>query len=160
MAYISALITETLETMTKLVFINQPPSIQNLKTVNLLQERMIKLYVLVLHYLGLTNLYYKKGAWGRATMSLAGPENSEIIRVLNSVRNEEREVRQHYRMVCEERQSYAQLRRNRILMKFQVASKRLTIRLWLLLVCLSMLPHSDLINTSRNTIIIGCRYAR
>jgi len=104
MAYVSSLITETLETMIKLVFINQPPSIRNLKTVHFLQDNMIKLYACILHYLGLTNLYYKKGAWGRASMSLAGPENSDIIRILSNVQDQERKVREYYGMVCGERQ--------------------------------------------------------
>jgi hypothetical protein len=104
MAYVSGLITETLETMIKLVFINQPPSIRDLKTVHYLEENMIKLYACTLHYLGLTNLYYKKGSWGRAGMSLAGPENSDIIRILSNVQDQERKVREHYRIVCDERQ--------------------------------------------------------
>jgi hypothetical protein len=104
MAYVSDLITETLDTIIKLVFINQPPSILNLKTVYLLQESMIKLYTCTLHYLGLTNMYYKKGTWGRASMSLAGPENSEIIRILNEVKGQECKVKDCYNHVFQESQ--------------------------------------------------------
>ncbi len=102
MAYVSELITETLDTVIKLVFINQPPDISQLKTIQLLQDSMVSLYTSTLLYLGLANIYFNRGSWGRAGMSLAGAENSEIIRSLASVKTQEQRVKDHYEGVFRE----------------------------------------------------------
>jgi len=65
MGIVTQLIADNLELVVKLYFINQPPEIQQLKSIYTLRDKVIDMHAEVLKFLALAKYYYERGSWGK-----------------------------------------------------------------------------------------------